>query len=259
MMAMGAAMRIVAAGVAALLPAAAFDAGGSGARSFHRPTGGRWEAAAFVCDGVASDRAYVLARRGGGGVTLWRYRMPGLAARGIPLRLGAGDAGMSQLVYPLLGADGREAAAVHLLSPAAVEPGATTPTVTWVRVGGETTDCRFAPQTRVLGVGARRSIEVVALPGGGYRYTAYTHGAALAPRRDLPWGGRDSEASLTIGGGRLLHGGATRVYVFAHAGYTYRVIAGADPSRPGGGVEVVRGGRVVLREAFGAYTVSARG
>lgn len=242
--------------VAAAAPAQAQIGDGSGARSFHRPTGrGAWSEAAFVCDGVARDRAYVLTEDGGERVTLWRYAKPGLTVRSAALRLGEGDAAMMQQYHPLLGADGKQAALVHTISPGMVEPGATTPTVTWIKVGDDTTDCRFAPQTRVLGMSAKRSVQVVALPGGGYRYTAYTHGAPLRPL-DLPWGGRDSAASLTIDGGYAIGSGATRVYVFRNGAYTYRVIAGTGAA-PGAGVEVLHDGRLVLREAFGAYTVSA--
>lgn len=248
------------AGAALAIPAAAqFDPGSSGAHSFHRPGDAGWQEAAFVCDGVSTDHAFVLTRRDGRRVTLWRYAKPGLAATSAMLRIGQGDAGMSQQHYPLLDASGRTAAVVNLVSPAVVEPGATTPTITSVRMGRTTTDCRFAPQTRVLGIAAKRSVQVVALPDGGYRYTAYTHGAALAPR-DLPWAANDSEATLTLDGGRLVNRTArARTWVFTNAGYTYRVIASADPQRPGGGIEVLHGGRLIAREPFGAYAVADAG
>lgn len=249
------AIGIVAALVAAGPAAAQFGADESGARSFHRPNGS-WVEAAFVCDGVARDRAYVVTDEGGKRVTLWRYAKPGLAARSVSLRLGKGDAAMMQQYQPLLDARGQQAALVHTISPGVVEPGATTPTVTWIKIGDDTTDCRFAPQTRVLGVSAKRSVQVVALPGGGYRYTAYTHGGPLT-LLDLPWGGRDSAASLTIDGGYVVSSAATQVYVFQNAGYTYRVIAGTA-ARPGAGIEVLHNGQLILREAFGAYTVAAK-
>lgn len=216
-----------------------------------------WSPALFVCDGINRDRAYVMSapdaqRR----ARLTSLTRPGLAAQSIPVVLGQGEAGMSQLRYPLADATGRTIGTIHTISPSVVEPGATTPTVTGVTIGRQRTDCRFAPQTRVLGISARRSIQVTATPRTGYRYRSYDHDAALPPI-DQPWGGRDTRASLTLDNGRLVdRRGARRIYEFRNADHVYRVMVSVDPAQAGGGVQVIRAGRVIANEAFGAYTAA---
>ena len=137
-----------------------------------------------------------------------------------------------------------------------VEPGATTPTVTSVTLGRDTTGCRFAPQTRVLGATAKRSIQIVATPRDGYRYRSYDYDTNL-PEVDQPWGGRDTRSSTSIAGGRIVdQRGDRRVYEFRSGGYVYRVMASVDPAKAGGGVQVWQGGRLLLSEPFGAYTAA---
>jgi hypothetical protein len=219
--------------------------------------GGGWSPALFVCDGIDRDRALVMSapdRRRRAALTA--LAKPGLAARATAVTLGRGDAGMSQIWYALADAGGREIGNVHTVSPAVVEPGATTPTVTSVTLGRDTTTCRFAPQTRVLGVTEKRSVQVTRTERNGYRYRSYDHDTDLAAI-DRPWGGRDTRASLSIDGGRLVdQEGGRRVYEFVRAGYTYRVLASVDPAHGGGGVQVWRDGRMLLGEPFGAYTAA---
>lgn len=220
---------------------------------------GAWRAALFVCDGTNRDRAYAMSPPGQNGrVTLQSYARPGLASAAATLVLGAGDAGMSQVRYPLSRPGGEATGWVHTISPGIVAPGATTPTVTSVKLGDDITHCRFAPQTRVLGVTAARSIQVTATERNGYRYRSYNHDTRLAEITQ-PWGGRDTRASLTIEGGRLVDDNdGRRIYEFASGGYLYRVLAGAEQGRVGGGVQVLQNGRLVLQEPFGAYTAALR-
>ena len=219
--------------------------------------GAGWTPALFVCDAIDRDRVLVMSapdrrRR----ATLTLLAKPGLAARAMPVTLGAGDPGMNQVYYPLSDAAGREIGNVHTVSPAMVEPGATTPTVTSVTLARDTAQCRFAPQTRVLGATAKRSIQVTRTQRNGFRYRSYNYDTTLA-LIDQPWGGRDTRASLTIDGGRLVdQSGGRRVYEFRNGGYVYRVLASVDPAHGGGGVQVWRGGRMVLGEPFGAYTAA---
>ncbi len=221
-------------------------------------SGETWRPALFVCDGTNRDRVLALSaptrdRR----ATLVSYAKPGLAATTRPVRIGAGDAGMGQVHYPLADATGTPIGAVHTVSPAMVEPGATTPTVTSITLGRETIGCRFASQTRVLGTTARRSVQVTAVPGAGYRYRSYDHDTNL-PEVDRPWGGRDTRASLSLDGGRLVdQRGGRRVYEFRARGFVYRVMASVDPTAGGGGVQVWQAGRLVLAEPFGAYTAAS--
>lgn len=131
---------------------------------FMRPGAGAnggmaWAPAAFVCDAINRDRVLVLSvpardRR----VQLWTLDKPGLAASRSDAVLGRGEPGMNQIYYPLSTAAGQQAGWVHALNPGIVEPGATTPAVTSVKWGQQTTNCRFAPQSRVLGATARRSV-----------------------------------------------------------------------------------------------------
>lgn len=164
---------------------------------------------------------------------------------------------MGQVWYPLTDAgDGRAVGNIHTLNPAMVEPGATTPTVTSITYGRDTTQCRFAPQTRVLGVTAQRSIQVTRAADGGYQYRSYDHDATLPPL-ERPWGGRDTQASLTLDGGRLIERrDGRRVFEFVNRGYTYRVLAAVDGVKAGGGVQVRRDGRLLLTEPFVAYTAA---
>lgn len=219
--------------------------------------GGSWRPALFVCDATNRDRVLALSapsrdRR----ATLTSLAKPGLAAQSRNVRIGAGDAGMNQVYYPLLDAAGATVGNIHTVSPDMVEPGATTPTVTSLTLGRETINCRFAPQTRVLGATARRSVQITATPRNGYRYRSYDYDTNL-PEIDRPWGGRDTRASLALDNGRLVErSGGRRVYEFRNAGFVYRVFASVDASAGGGGVQVWQGGRIVLSEPFGAYTAA---
>jgi hypothetical protein len=224
--------------------------------SMQRGDGG-WSPALFVCDGTNRDHVLVMsAPDKQRHATLTSYNKPGLGTHSVSVTLGAGDAGMSQVWYPLLADDGREVGNVHTISPGVVEPGATTPTVTSLRYGQGTTNCRFAPQTRVLGATAKRSVQVTRTERSGYRYRSYNYDSNLA-EIEQPWGGRDTRASTTIDGGRLVdQSGGRRIYEFTRAGYVYRVLASVDPAHGGGGVQVWRDGRMLLGEPFGAYTAA---
>lgn len=218
-----------------------------------------WQPVMFVCDSTNRDRVLTLSTQArDGSATLTAFARPGLATRTMEVRVGPGDAGMSQIWYPLRDTRGRTLGNVHALNPGVVEPGATTPAITSITLGRDRSDCRFAPQTRVLGVTAGRSIQVTRTAGGGYRYRSYDHDAVLPPIAQ-PWGGRDTRASLTIDGGRLLaQRGRQRAYRFETGGYVYRVLASVDPRQGGGGVQVWRAGRLVLAERFGVYTAAVQ-
>lgn len=220
---------------------------------------GRWAAVPLICDGTNHDRVLVLGAPGPDGrAELTAFAKPGPAAQRIAVRLGPGEPGAGQLYYPLYNLAGQRIGNMHAINPALVDRGATTPTVTAVTIGGQATNCRFAPQTRVLGVTARRSVQVVRTERAGYRYTSYDFDADLAEMAQ-PWGGRDTRASLAVDGGRLVdQSGGRRIYEFTRRGFIYRVMVSVDPVHPGGGIEVSQDGRVVLREAFGAYTAALR-
>jgi len=251
-------------GVGAAVVGCAMMAGEVGAQlapapsiSLFKRDGTTWTPAAVVCDSTNRDRVLVLSppvrdRR----VEMWSLAKPGLVASHVAVTLGTGDAGMNQVYYPFTDADGQQVGWVHALNPGIVEPGATTPAVTSIKLGQQTSNCRFAPQTRVLGATPRRSVQITATPTRGYRYRSYNYDTRL-PEVQQPWGGRDTRASLTIDDGRLIErSGTRRVYQFENGGYTYRVFASLDPSHAGGGVQVSRSGRVVLAEPFGAYTAA---
>lgn len=218
---------------------------------------GGWSPAVFVCDSTDRDRILVLSPPDRSGLaTLTSLSKPGLVRYETRVRVGAADPGAGQIYYPLTNQNGREVGDIHAVNPGMVDPGATTPPVTSVTWGRDTTGCRFAPQTRVLGATAKRSIQITRTDRNGYRYRSYNYDTNL-PVIEQPWGGRDTRASLTIDGGRLVEDrGTRRVYEFTNAGYVYRVTASADPQAGGGGVEVWRDGRRVLSEPFAAYTVA---
>lgn len=230
------------------------DATGSGGAS------DGWTPALFVCDGTNRDRVIALtapdrSRR----ARLTSMAKPGLTrTQPRSVTIGRANAGMNQIWYALSDAAGRVVGNIRTVNPGMVEPGATTPTVTSVTIGRETTNCRFAPQTRVLGTTAARSVQVTATDRRGYRYQSYDHDTNLA-EIDRPWGGRDTRSSLSIDNGRLVErGSGRRIYEFRRAGYVYRVMASVDPARGGGGVQVLRDGRVVLSEPFGVYTAAVQ-
>lgn len=218
---------------------------------------GAWKPAAFLCD--STDRDWVIAMSPpdrDGQVTLTSYAKPGLATHRATVRVGQGDAGMGHVWYALTNAAGREVGAVETINPQMVEPGATTPTVVSLRYGPTTSQCRFAAQTRVLGVTAKRSIQVTGDARGGYRYASYNHDAELGAV-DVPWGGRGTRASLTIDGGRVIDSSRERrTYQFERDGFVYRVIASLEPAQGGGAVQVWRDGRLLLEEPFAAYTAA---
>ncbi len=219
---------------------------------------GAWTPAVFVCDSVDRDRVLVLSppdrQRT---ATLTSLSKPGLVRYQVRVRVGAGDPGAGQIHYPLTNEAGRDVGNVHAVNPGMVEPGATTPSVTSVTWGRDTTGCRFAPQTRVLGVTGKRSIQVTRSDRDGFVYHSYNHDTDL-PVVEQPWGGRDTRTSLTIAGGRLVdERDGRRVYQFANGGYVYRVLASVNPAKGGGGVQVWRDGRMVLSERFAAYTAAS--
>ncbi|MBV8237765.1 MAG: hypothetical protein JO221_03235 [Sphingomonas sp.] len=218
---------------------------------------GRWAAVPLICDATNRDRVFVLGAPGHNGqMDLISFAKPGLSAQRVSVRLGPGNPGAGQIYYPLFNLVGREVGNIHAINPGMVEPGATTPAVTAITLGRETTNCRFAAQTRVLAVTARRSIQIVRTERNGYRYTAYSFDTAL-PETSQPWGGHDNRPSLAIDGGRLVdQSNGRRVYEFTNRGFVYRVMVSVRPDHPGGGVEVTQDGRNVLREAFGAYTAA---
>ncbi|MBS0284000.1 MAG: hypothetical protein JSS15_06215 [Proteobacteria bacterium] len=220
---------------------------------------GRWSPVPLICDATNRDRVLVLGAPGPDRqMDLISFAKPDLSARRIAVRLGAGDPGAGQIYYPLFNLVGRQVGNVHAINPGMVEPGATTPAVTSITLGQETTNCRFAAQTRVLGITGRRSIQIVRTERNGYRYTSYNFDSDL-PEVSQPWGGQDTRASLTIDGGRLVdQSGGRRIYEFANRGFVYRVMVSVEPGHAGGGVEVTQNGRNVLREAFGAYTAALR-
>ncbi|MEH3122529.1 MAG: hypothetical protein PGN16_11205 [Sphingomonas phyllosphaerae] len=248
-------------GVAVLVAAAAVPAWSqlSSPKSISMLNGdGGWTQAVFVCDSTDRDRVLILsapdAQRA---ATLTSLSKPGLVRHQVAVRVGVGDPGMGQVYYPLTNAAGRAVGNVHAINPGMVEPGATTPTVTAVTYGRDTTSCRFAPQTRVLGVTAKRSVQLTRSERDGFVYRSYNHDTDL-PAIDQPWGGRDTRASLTITGGRLIEErGGRRIYQFANGGYVYRVLASVDPAKGGGGVQVWRDGRMLLAEPFVAYTAAS--
>lgn len=247
-----------AAGVMTAVPLAAqLTQPADGAVSFVSDSG-RWTQALFVCDPVAGGRALALTAPD-------RQRQAALLAVAgagqrtgrMAVRIGAGDPGMGQVWYPLTDPAGREVGAIHTVNPAMVDPGATTPSVVGVRLNNNERRCRFLPQTRVLGVTAKRSIQITA-GSGGYVYRSYNDGADL-PEVPQQWGGVDTRASLTMDGGRLIdRSNQRRVYQFERAGYVYRVTVSLDPQRAGGGVQVLRDGQSLLVEPFTAYTANGQ-
>jgi len=219
---------------------------------------GGWGAAAVVCDSVDRARVLVLSPPDRDRMaTLTSLSKPGLVRHRVRVRVGAGDPGMGQVHYPLSDAAGRPVGNVHAVNPGMVEPGATTPAVTSITYGRETAGCRFAAQTRVLGVTSKRSVQVTGTARDGFVYRSYDHDADL-PVVERPWGGRDTRASLTIAGGRLVEErDGRRGYRFANGGYVYRVLASVDPAKGGGGVQVWQDGRMLLFEPFAAYTAAS--
>ena len=245
--------------VALALPAAAWAQWQTSTSiSAHRTAAG-WQPAAFVCDSTNRDRVMVLSPPDrAGGATLTSYGKPGMATYRTNVTVGRGDPGMGQVFYALTNGDGRDIGNIHTVNPGMVEPGATTPTVTSITYGKDTTDCRFAPQTRVLGATARRSAQITGTGRDGYRYRSYNYDAGLEAI-EQPWGGRDTRASLTIDGGRLVdQRDGRRTYEFANAGYVYRVLVASGEGRAGGGVQVWRDGRQLLSDPFFAYTAAAQ-
>ncbi|MFT3976123.1 MAG: hypothetical protein QM688_03265 [Sphingomonas bacterium] len=217
---------------------------------------GRWAVVPLVCDATNRDRVLVLGAPGRDRqMELISFAKPGLTAQHVSVRLGEGDPGAGQIYYPLFNSVGRQMGNVHAVNPGMVDRGATTPAVTAITLGRDTTNCRFAAQTQVLGITGRRSIQIVRTERNGYRYTSYNFNDDL-PEVDQPVG-HDNRPSLTINGGRLVdQSGGKRVYEFANGGFVYRVMVSVEPGNPGGGVVVTQNGRNVLREAFGAYTAA---
>lgn len=208
----------------------------------------------FLCDAVDASVAALV-----GKVRADGYSAITLVPRGTQrpvtrrYRIGAGDAGMSQVHYPL-SLNGRPAGDLHFVQPAVLaDPGsARTPTFSAVTIAGRTLGCRWVANTLFLGLNARRSF-LVTQEGRKIVYRSFDTAARGAVVEGQGFG-RSNRATLTIGNGVRDRVGDVTRFRFANRGFTYTILA------PAGGaarVVVAKGGRTLQTETLLGYTLAA--
>ena len=218
-------------------------------------TAGRAAPAWFLCDVLDRPQAVVLGvhpRDGGPTRATFIDKTDRGAARSATFDIGPGDPGAGQIHYPVRDRDGL-LGELHEVNPGMVAdpPGALTPTFMSVKLGSGGGRCRWEPGMRFLGVTARRSVEVTQGADGRLRYAAFGFDRPSAVVERPP--GQSSAPSLVVEGGRETARSAGARFDFEAGGFGYRVEA---PNAAGARatLTVLRGGRVVQREAFLAYT-----
>ncbi|HEX8446870.1 MAG TPA: hypothetical protein VF649_09675 [Sphingomonas sp.] len=201
----------------------------------------------FLCDAVGGPFAAMVGMRDAQGRSAITLVPRGAGAPSTRVyQVGMGDAGMSQIHYPL-SQNGRPAGDLHDVQPGVLADPATawSPTFSSVTIAGRTLDCRWLPRTLFAGLDARRSIWVTEGTGG----IVYRSFDAARPGRAIVGAGldRSSPATLTIGKGiRDRIAGATR-FRFANRGYGYTILV---PDHGAARVMVTRGRRVVQTEVL---------
>ncbi|MFD1949299.1 hypothetical protein ACFSGX_00785 [Sphingomonas arantia] len=206
----------------------------------------------FLCDSVDAPVAALVGSlergqslisvvsRGTGAVVTRRYAV------------GAAEAGMSQVHYPLTLA-GRPAGDLHYVQPAVLADPTTarTPTFTSVTLDGRTLGCRWVANTLFMGLTARRSF-LVTEDGRQIVYRSFD-AARRGPVVQTAGIGRSNAATLTVGRGVRSRVGAATRFRFVNLGYRYDVMV---PDTGAARVSVSRGGRVLQTETLLGYTLA---
>ncbi|WP_076068804.1 hypothetical protein [Sphingomonas montana] len=206
----------------------------------------------FLCDAVDQPIAALVGRvdRGRSSISMVSRGTGNVVTR--QYGVGAGEAGMSQVHYPLTLA-GRPAGDIRYVQPAVLaDPAAArTPTFSSVTLNGRTLGCRWAANTVFMGLDARRSI-LVTQDGGHIVYRSFD-AMRRGPVVEGAGFGRSNAATLTIVGGVRARVGRITRFRFLNAGYRYDVLV---PDTGAARVSVSRGGRVIQTETLLGYTLA---
>ena len=221
---------------------------GNGALSVVR-RGDRVVPALFLCNGVNRPTSIALTVPADGAATLVRFDDVGRGIETRPVTVGAPDPGAGQVYYPLT-VDGRDVGYIHAANSGMLD-GATTPTVTSLRVDGIDLRCRWQPETRFLGITARRAVLVTGRADGPLVYRSFDF--AKRAEQDPVDDGRTSRATLTVTGGERRGG----TLFFRNGATVYRIRADGDPASGPGALEVFRVGQRLQSEPLLAYTLGA--
>jgi hypothetical protein len=214
--------------------------------------GGQRKAVRFLCDGL--DRPQIIAvldadAEGHSALAVYDKAKPGAPAVK-SIVVGDADPGAGQIYYPL-SRDGAEIGALHTFNPGALDDpaAATLPTLLSVKLGEQTTRCRWVPRARLLGFTAKRSLLVSATTTGGLAYTTFDF--RNAPRAAVIESGpaQTSAPSLDIETGTQDAAPGPAVMRFDNEGYGYAVRVGAD----GAEVAVSLGGAPIQTEPLIGY------
>ncbi|NJC35241.1 membrane-bound inhibitor of C-type lysozyme [Sphingomonas jejuensis] len=221
---------------------------GNGAVSVVR-RGDGFVPALFLCNATNQPTSIALTVPAHGDATLVRFDDVGRGIETRAVSVGGPDPGAGQIYYPL-SADGREVGYIHAANSQMLD-GATTPTVTSLGIDGADLRCRWQPQTRFLGLTARRAVLVTGPEDGPLVYRSFDF--AERADQDPVDNGRTTRATLTVTGGERR--GDT--LVFRNGATEYRIRASGDPAAGAAAIEVFRAGARVQSEPVLAYTLGA--
>jgi len=209
--------------------------------------GGRWQPAAVLCD--APDRVVTLSNSGSASIAVYRQFLkanPGRVTRTL-YSVGApgGAAGsIYRPLYPLRdGVDtGRYTYFFRTSNVQGTASGETMDRVSLNTPLDGQLSCRWASGTVFLGVTPDRTA-IIRAAGGRVTYTS----------RDF-----DGRGGVTLTGGRHGHSveGQDEYTWTTPDGYSYGLEVGTVSGGPGATLTVSRGGQMLLREGFLAYSVS---
>lgn len=190
----------------------------------------------FICDGLDVAAVVVAGQPQAGRIQITRFDKKTGQYRYQIYSLGQPDPGAGQIYYGLAIA-GKAAGFIHATNPGMLENPqmAFTQPITSLKLGSEEISCRWEPGTRFFGLSTRRTVLVRQTREGGLVYQSFDFkNTAASP-------------SLEIQGQAIPAG-----FEFSNKGYIYSIQI--SPGRAS--LAVQKGGQVIQRQRFTAYTVA---
>ena len=205
---------------------------------------GRMTPAWFVCDAAGPFDFVVGQKDSRGQARIFRFsKVAPNSPSSAVYAVADGDAGAGQVHYALTH-KGRDAGDLHAVNPGVFDPPAALPPLSSVEVDGVRAECRLEEGLIFTGFTARRGVSVIRSAKGELTYRTFDF---ARPNAATP--------SAEAGGGSLTRRGAGGAFRFGKAGYGYEIAIPAAASAPAT-LTVTRGGRLVQREPFLAYSAA---
>lgn len=212
----------------------------------------------FVCDSLDSGVVLLVRRTASNDQVIIRTLRKAAPAAPMLGSYGVGrpDPGAGQVYYELT-MSGREIGAIHAFNPGAYDEAAVrTPPVTSVRIGTASHQCRWLANTRMIGIGVRRSFVVREDARGRLIYESFDYAGSPGPILNPDGVQRTTRPSRSVTGGQENHGKDGTIFRFASAGYTYVIVTSANGTAT---LAVMRGKRLIQRERLIGYTFAPGG